>query len=364
MIRMNDFAAEPVDLRRLEKDAVERVLDSGSYILGPEVGAFENEWAARCGVGHCIGVANGLEAIELGLRALDIGPGDEVITTPMTALATVLAIIHAGATPVLADIDPGTALLDVESTLRCLTSKTKAVLLVHLYGQMRNMDGWIGFCSEAGIHLVEDCAQAHDANSEGRMAGSLGVFGAFSFYPTKNLGARGDAGAVVTNSEKVATRLRALRNCGAESRYVHRELGLNSRLDEMQAALLRVRMGFLSEFNKRRIAIAERYRAAIRHPAIEHLVAPESRGGHVYHLFVIRCAERDRLHKHLEERGIESLMHYPIPVHRQECCREIRIDPKGLPNAERHASQCLSLPCHPQLNEQDVEKVIAAVNDF
>jgi dTDP-4-amino-4,6-dideoxygalactose transaminase len=364
MIRMNDFTAEPDELRRQESDAVAKVLSSGWFILGREVQAFENEWAAYCGVKHCVGVANGLEAIELGLRGLDIGPGDEVITTPMTAVATVLAIVHAGATPVLADIDAKTALLDRESVQRCVTSRTKALLLVHLYGQMRDMEGWIGLCNDAGIHLLEDCAQAHGARTSGRSAGSLGHFGAFSFYPTKNLGARGDAGAVMTNSDELDARLRVLRNCGSSSRYVHSELGLNSRLDELQAAILRARLPYLAPFNERRRSIAERYRSEIRNRAIVQLAAPEGRESHVYHLFVIRCAERDRLSEFLKKQGIETLMHYPVTVHLQECCRDIQTDRKGLANAETHASQCLSLPCHPQLGNDEVESVISSVNAF
>jgi dTDP-4-amino-4,6-dideoxygalactose transaminase len=364
MIRMNDFTAEPGELRRQESDAVAKVLSSGWFILGREVQAFEDEWAAYCGVKHCVGVANGLEAIELGLRGLGIGPGDEVITTPMTAVATVLAIVHAGATPVLADIHPETALLDRESVQRCTTSRTKALLLVHLYGQMRDMEGWSAFCKEAGIYLLEDCAQAHGASTSGRSAGSLGRFGAFSFYPTKNLGARGDAGALITNSDELDARLRMLRNCGSSSRYVHSELGLNSRLDELQAAILRARLPYLAPFNERRRSIAERYRSEIRNPAIVQLAAPEERASHVYHLFVIRCAERGRLSEFLEKQSIETLRHYPVPVHLQDCCRAIRIDENGLSNAEMHANQCLSLPCHPQLGDDDVESVISAVNAF
>ena len=208
MIRMNDFTAEPKELGRRELAAIEKVLRSGRFILDREVEAFEQTWAKFCGTRFCAGVGNGMEAIELGLRALDIGPGDEVITTPMTAMASVIAIMRSGATPVLADIDPGTALLNRASAERCLTQKTKAVLLVHLYGQISEMEDWMAFCRKAKIHLLEDCAQAHGANWNGIYGGGFATWGACSFYPTKNLGARGDAGAVVIHSEEIATRVK------------------------------------------------------------------------------------------------------------------------------------------------------------
>jgi dTDP-4-amino-4,6-dideoxygalactose transaminase len=364
MIRMNDFTAEPEEVRARENAAISRVLSSGHYILGREVEAFEKSWAAFCGTKHCVGVANGMEAIELALRALGIGGGDEVITTPMTAIATVLAILHAGATPVLADIDPQTALLNRESVARVLTKRTKALLPVHLYGRLPDMDLWSAFCKDAGIHLVEDCAQAHGARFSGKSAGAFGEVSAFSFYPTKNLGAKGDAGAVVTNSSAIAERVRSLRNLGATSRYVHNEAGLNSRLDEVQAAILSERLPFLAAFNARRHAIAHAYQSGITNPAIEHLVVPKDSAAHVYHLFVIRTPERDRLAEFLKSRGIETLVHYPVPAHRQECCRNIRCDSAGLPNAEAHAKSCLSLPCHPQLTDEEVRIVVAAVNEF
>jgi dTDP-4-amino-4,6-dideoxygalactose transaminase len=364
MIRMNDFISEPPELQREELAAVERVFRSGFYILGKEVQQFEEAWAKFCGVPFCVGVANGMEAIELGLRALDIGPGDEVITTPMTAIATVLAITRAGATPVLADVDSGSALLDAQSVERCLTSRTKAILLVHLYGQVRAPETWARFCEKKKIHLLEDCAQAHGARSGSKHAGAFGTWGAFSFYPTKNLGAKGDAGAIVTSSEKIAARVQSLRNLGTTKRYEHAESGFNSRLDELQAAILSTRLPWLERFNARRQEIAKRYFAGITNPRIHLLSLPIASENHVYHLFVVRCAERDRLVHFLKERDIETLIHYPIPVHRQECCRDVRSDPRGLTNAETHAEQCLSLPCHPQLREEDVTAIIAALNQF
>jgi dTDP-4-amino-4,6-dideoxygalactose transaminase len=364
MILMNDFKAEPEELLRREMVAVERVLRSGWYVLGNEVKAFEAAWGQRCGTSAAVGVGNGMDAIEIGLRALGIGMGDEVITTPMTAFATVLAIISAGATPVLADIEPGTALLSIESVGRCISSRTKAVLLVHLYGQLGNMDRWVSFCKERGLLLLEDCAQAHLAEWDGRIAGSFGNFGAYSFYPTKNLGAIGDAGALVTSDAELATRARMLRNYGQSERYHHPELGMNSRLDEIHAAILTERLAWLDQFTERRREIAERYHLEILNPNIHLLEKPAQRNSHVYHLFVLLSEERGRLSTYLTKEGIGNLSHYPIPIHKQPPCAKIRVDPCGLASAEKHARDCLSIPCHPQMTDEELEKVIGVINAF
>jgi len=364
MIVMNDFKAEPAEMREAMLDAVSRVLETGWYVLGNEVVAFEKQWALACGVDCAVGVGNGMDAIEIALRALDIGTGDEVITTPMTAFASVLAIIRAGATPVLADIDSATALLSIESVARCITPKTKAVLLVHLYGQVRQMDTWTDFCGEHGIALIEDCAQAHLATWHGKVAGSFGVAGAYSFYPTKNLGAPGDAGMLVTSNQAISDRAAKLRNYGQSVRYQHPELGMNSRLDEIQAAILMERLKWLDAFTKRRRQIAEAYRAGISNRFVNLLDAPEEKSAHVYHLFVITCEQRDYLQSHLKNCGVQALIHYPICVHKQESCLNISRDPYGLKMSERHAACCLSLPIHPQMSNQDVAIVINAVNSF
>ena len=364
MIPMNGFLREPETLRSQELGAVERVLRSGRYILGREVQAFEAEWASAVGARHAIGVGNGMDAIEIGLRALGVGPGDEVVTTPMTAFATVLAIIRAGAQPVLADIDLDTAISSIESVRRCISRKTRAVLLVHLYGQVTDLERWRSFCDTARLHLVEDAAQAHLAAWNGVRAGAVGAVGAFSFYPTKNLGAIGDGGALTTSSDEVAAKARQLRNYGQSDRYHHPELGLNSRLDELQAAILRVRLALLEEFTERKRAIARAYRAGIENSRIRLLAPPPHESSHVYHLFVICCEERDRLAEHLRSSGIETLIHYPIPVHMQPPCADIRRDPQGLEHAERHALTCLSIPCHPQLSDAEVASVVRALNEF
>jgi dTDP-4-amino-4,6-dideoxygalactose transaminase len=364
MIPMNDFAAEPEDLRRREMSAVERVLRSGWYVLGGEVRAFEAAWAGRCGTQAAVGVGNGMDAIEIGLRAAGIGSGDEVITSPMTAFASVLAIIRAGATPVLADIEAGTALLSMDSVARCISRKTKAVLLVHLYGQVGDMDRWVAFCRANNLLLIEDCAQSHLASWNNRVAGSFGTLGAYSFYPTKNLGAAGDGGALVTDDLGIAERARRLRNYGQSDRYHHPELGLNSRLDELHAAILTERLAWLDEFIARRRAIARRYWQEIANPVIGLLASPEHPASHVHHLFVVRCVERDRLGKVLAEAGIVTVSHYPVPVHLQPPCRSVRTDPSGLPVTERHARECLSIPCHPQMSDSQVGEVVRALNEF
>ena len=364
MIQMNDFRTRPEELIRQELDAVERVVRSGCYVLGSEVQNFELRWAARCGVKAAVGVGNGMDAIEIGLRALGISTGDEVITTSMTAFATVLAIIRAGAVPVLADIDPETALLDPSSVERCISPRTKAVLVVHLYGHVRSMERWVALCEHAGIFLIEDCAQSHAATWRGTIAGFFGQWGAYSFYPTKNLGAMGDGGALITNTEEIADKARVLRNYGQDQRYHHPELGLNSRLDELQAAILTVRLDWLDTFTEKRRKIAEKYSSGICNPLVKHMAKPLENGSHVYHLYVIRCEERNRLAAFLRDQGVSALIHYPIAVHHQQPFRGVRIDPQGLPHTERHAATCLSIPCHPQMSDADVTKVMATMNEF
>lgn len=364
MILMNDFRSEPDELRSEMKRAVERVIDSGWYVLGDEVKSFEKSWSETCGIFHSVGVGNGMDAIEISLRALDIGPGDEVITTPMTAFATILAIYRAGATPVLADIDEESGLMSLNSAERCVSKKTKAVVLVHLYGQIRSIDKWVDFCDTNKIYLIEDCAQAHLSKSNDRTAGNFGIAGAYSFYPTKNLGAPGDAGVLVTNNSNIHEIALKLRNYGQSSRYYHPLIGLNSRLDEIQAAILNVRLHWLSQFTNTRQRIASMYQEHINNPKIINLAKPESAQSHVYHLYVVLCNERDELQQHLTSNEIQTLIHYPVPAHLQESCDDIKRDSQGLFYSEKHASCCLSLPCHPQMSELDVKNVIDVVNSF
>ncbi len=364
MILMNDFTAEPTALKDQMLAAVSSVIDSGWYVLGKQVISFEQAWAEVCSVPHAVGVGNGMDAIEIALRSLDIGPGDEVITTPMTAFATVLAILRAGATPVLADINKETALLDINSVERCVSKRTKAIVLVHLYGQVRDMHAWVSLCQSHNILLIEDCAQSHLAKWQGQVSGSFGTAGAYSFYPTKNLGALGDGGMLITSDPDLADRSSRLRNYGQSVRYHHPEIGMNSRLDEIQAAILQVRLKWLPQFTLRRQEIAERYRHEIDNVLIRLLALPQESGAHVYHLFVITCDQRDGLQEYLAGCGIKTIFHYPIPIHHQSSCLDILSDPKGLSVSEDHSKTCISLPCHPQMSDEDIDFVIDAVNRF
>jgi dTDP-4-amino-4,6-dideoxygalactose transaminase len=364
MILMNDFKAEPAALRKAMSAAAARVFESGWYVLGSEVEAFERRWAEACGVEHALGVANGLDAIELALRALGIGPGDEVITTPMTAFATALAVMRAGATPVFADIEADTGLLSPRSVRRCRSPRTRAVVLVHLYGQVPDLDAWVSLCDDLEIDLIEDCAQAHLASWNGGVAGSFGKVGAYSFYPTKNLGAIGDGGAVVTRSAELARRIGQLRNYGQSERYVHPLTGMNSRLDELQAALLSERLAWLAPWTERRRQIAAAYRERLSNPAVQMMAPPLQPGAHVHHLFAVRTDFRAALQEHLKACGVQALIHYPVPVHEQPPCKGMGRDPEGLVQAERHAKRCLSIPCHPQMTDADVDQVVDSINRF
>jgi dTDP-3-amino-3,4,6-trideoxy-alpha-D-glucose transaminase len=340
--------------------AIARVIDQGWFVLGPEVEAFEAEFAAACGARHAIGVNTGTDALMLSLRALDIGPGDEVITTPLTAAYTALAIRMTGAAPIFADIDPVRGTLDPAAIDAAVTPRTRAVVPVHIYGQPADMAAIMAVAGRHRLAVVEDCAQAHLATAAGRPVGTIGRLGAFSFYPTKNLGALGDGGAIVTNDEALAARLKRLRNGGQSQRYRHVESGVNSRLDEMQAAILRARLPRLPGWTAHRRALASRYRATLSSEVVT--VLPERDSGHVYHLFTIHSAHRDDLQRSLAEQGIGTLVHYPIPVHRQPAFADLR--PAHCPEADAIAATVLSLPLHPGLVDDEVDQVARAVNQF
>lgn len=363
-ILINDFSRMPAPVRQQMLDAAAGVLQSGWFILGENVAAFEREWANYCGTKHCVGVANGMDALEIGLRCAGIRPGDEVITTPLTAYATVLAILRAGAQPVLADIDPTTGLLDPDSAMRCIGPRTRAILVVHLYGQVRQMERWRALCRARGLLLLEDAAQAHGARARSISAGGFGLWAGYSFYPTKNLGAIGDAGALCTNDDEVAAQAAQLRNYGQSDRYRHPVAGLNSRLDELHAAMLRRLVTYLPESTRRRQEIAALYHAEVRNTQITLLAPPEEDASHVYHLFVVRTARRDALASHLREAGIQSLIHYPIGAHHQPPTSGLRCDPAGLVAADEFSATCLSIPCHPYLDDAEVRRVVDALNSF
>ena len=342
-------------------EALRRVADSGWYILGPEARAFEREFAAYHGLAHAVGVASGTDAIELALRAGGIGAGDEVITVAHTAMATVSAIEATGARAVLADIDLATYTLDPRAAAQGISDRTRAIVVVHLYGQPADMDGIKALADAHDLLLIEDCAQAHGAEYRGRKVGTIGDMGAFSFYPTKNMGAYGDGGAVITDNPQYAERLEQLRNYGQTTRYTHQSRGTNSRLDEMQAAVLRVKLRHLDAHNARRREIAARYDANLR-----SVIKPEQARDrkHVYHLYVVRDGERDGLMAALAERGIGSLIHYPIPAHLQESHADLAMPPGSLPQTERAAREILSLPLYIGLEDAEVDSVCAAIEEL
>ena len=342
------------------KAAIDRVLASGWFVLGPEVEAFEREFAAASQVPHAVGVGTGTDAITLILRALDIGPGDEVITTPLSAAYSALAIMMAGARPVFADIDPERLTLDPRAAEAAVTSRTRAIMPVHLYGQAADMRPLEALASRHNLALVEDAAQAHLATADGRPVGTIGVAAATSFYPTKNLGAAGDGGAVLTRDAQLAARVKRLRNGGQTSRYRHDEFGVNTRLDEMQAAILRARLRYLPAWTARRRAIAARYRAALQGARVR--VPREFDAGHVYHLFPVLTEERDRFQAHMKQRAIETLIHYPVAIPRQPALAAT--SPAMCPIADQVCSQVVSLPMYPGLSDAAVAAVAEAASTF
>jgi dTDP-4-amino-4,6-dideoxygalactose transaminase len=340
--------------------AIERVIASGWFVLGPEVEAFEAEFAEACATKYSIGVGTGTDAITLILRALDIGSGDEVITSPLSAAYSALAIMLAGARPVFADIDPERLTIDPEAVAAAVTSRTRAILPVHLYGQAADMPALERVAARHHLAIVEDACQAHLATSMGRPVGTMGIAGAFSFYPTKNLGALGDGGAVVTSDGSLAERIRRLRNGGQTSRYQHLEAGANSRLDEMQAAILRARLPLLAQWTARRRIIARRYRERLVNAAFT--VPHEFDPGHVYHLFPVRTPARPALQAYLAAAGIETLIHYPVPIPRQPALAAMQ--PEQCPVADRICAEVVSLPMYPSLSDEAAATVADAAAAF
>ena len=345
---------------RAEIDGViGRVLDSGSFILGEELRAFESELATACGFEDVVGVASGTDAIEISLRTLGVGRGSEVITQANTCVPTIAAIGRAGATPVLCDVDRRTATMDPASLASALTARTRAVVTVHLYGQCGDMSAISEVARTAGIPLVEDCAQALGARSPGGPAGTHGELGAISFYPTKNLAALGDAGAIVTANAELAASARRLRSYGQDERKRSIEVGVNSRLDELQAAVLRARLPELDARNARRRAIAAHYDDALAGTQVTPL---ERLAGHhaVFHLYVVRAPRRGRFIEDLDRNGIQTMIHYPTPIHEHPAYRALAIVPTSLANTEALATEIVSLPLYPELTDAEVEQVATA----
>lgn len=357
-IRFNALA--PAEDAAPVQAAIQRVIASGWFILGPEVAAFESEFAAAATARFAIGVGNGTDAIALALKAMGIGPGDEVITSPLSAAFSALGILMTGARPVFADIDPERLTIDPEAAAAAVTSRTRAILPVHLYGQAADMRAIERVASRHHLAIVEDACQAHFATADGRSVGAIGACGTFSFYPTKNLGAMGDGGAITTSDEALAARLKRLRNGGQTSRYQHLDPGVNSRLDEMQAAILRARLPFMSVWTARRRALAAVYRRELRNGLVR--VPPQCDAGHVYHLFPVLSASRSALQAHLAAAGIETLIHYPVPIPRQPALGAA--EPAMCPIADRVCDEIVSLPLYPSLPDEAVLRVAEAVNTF
>lgn len=360
-IPLLDLRAQYESIRAEVEEAVRRVFESQQFILGPDVAALEQEVAAYCGVRHAVGCGSGTDALLLALRALGIGPGDEVLTTPFTFFATAGAIANVGARPVFADIDPATFNLDPERARAAMERhpRIKAVLPVHLYGLCADMDPLLELARQRGIPVIEDAAQAIGAEYRGRRAGSMGAIGCFSFFPTKNLGGAGEGGILTTNDGALAERLRALRVHGSRVRYFHDEVGTNSRLDTLQAAVLRVKLRRLEEWTHRRIRIAALYREklAALGAAVVPPPLPPWPARHVYHQFVIRAPERDSLRSRLLASGIGCEIYYPLPLHRQRCFASLGYAEGAFPESERAAREALALPVYPELSEDAVMEI-------
>lgn len=359
-----DLAAERAELGSALEEALVRTLASGKYVLGPEVEAFEQAFAAHHGVPHGVGVATGTDALWLGLLALGVRPGDHVVTTPFTFFASAASIAWIGAKPVLADIDPRTALLDPVAAASAIDGRTTALLPVHLYGQLADMKAFRALADERGLRLLEDGAQAHGARRDGHACGALGDAGTFSFYVTKNLGAAGEGGLVATRSAEVAVALRQLRDHGSPRKYEHARLGTNSRLQALQAALLNVKLPHLERWNTRRRALAARYDAAFRGSATVVPLAVLPNTTHAYHQYAVRIRggrTRDQVLEGLAARQIFAAVHYPSPVHLQAAARDWGYGPGDFPHAEALAREVLCLPIHPFLSDGDVDRVAESV---
>jgi dTDP-4-amino-4,6-dideoxygalactose transaminase len=356
-----DFRIQHQPIQTKIEQAIERVIKQGDFILGEALAEFEVAFAAACGVSYGVGVASGTDAIALGLQACGIGKGDQVLVPANTFIATIIGVIYAGATPVLVDCDYETALIDLESAAKAITPQTKAILPVHLYGQMVSPHQLKDFANSYNLLIFEDAAQAHLAEREGIRAGAIGLAAGFSFYPSKNLGAFGSGGMVVTNDRAIADKVRSLRNYGAPRKYFHTELGTNSRLDTLQAAILNIKLPYLSEWNLARNQAAQVYDLALQPLATQQVfpIKNYSQIGHVYHLYVIclnqqLAQQREKIQQQLQELGIQTGIHYPIPCHLQPAYRYLGYQSGDFPQTEALCEQILSLPMYPGLNQEQI----------
>lgn len=357
---MNDFIREYESIKPEIDTAYQRVMNSGWYILGHEVEEFEREFASYIGKKYCIGVANGLEAIQIALMALNIGKGDEVITVSNSAVATGLGISFTGATPVFVDIDEYYH-MDPEKVEAAITPKTKAIMPVHLFGQAANIEALQAIAHKHGIHYIEDACQAHGAKYNNAYVGSHGEISCFSFYPTKNLGTYGDGGALLTDDENLYNQCKLYRNYGQKTRYDHQIKGLNSRLDELHAAILRSKLPHLDKWVEKRQTIATKYTEKLS--GIKEITLPTIRehAKHSFHLYVIQATKRDELKEYMASKGVEGIIHYPIPIHQQKCYSEVQV---SLPKTEAAAKQLLSLPIHPFMTDEEIDTVCQTIKTF
>jgi dTDP-4-amino-4,6-dideoxygalactose transaminase len=360
LIPILDLKEQYHQLREQMLRAVGDVFENGAFINGPNVKALEAEVAAYVGAGYGVGLNSGTDALHLALRALDIGPGDEVITTPFTFVATTEAIGIVGAKPVFVDIDPLTYNIDVRLIEAAITPRTRAILPVHLYGHPAPMDEIMALARKHNLAVVEDCAQAIGAKYRGRYVGTIGTFGCFSFFPSKNLGAYGDAGMLVTNDRDLADRARSLRGHGGRVKYYHEELGVNSRLDEVQAAILRVKLPYLNDWIDKRRAVAKRYNQAFKDLGIQLPLDPDY-GRHVYHQYTLRVADRDRVQKQLQAAGVQTMIYYPVPLHLQKVHEAFGHKEGSFPHSEKAAREVISIPMFPELKPEVQDEVISHV---
>lgn len=363
-IPFSDVRAMHNEIRNELDTAYKRVMDSGWFIQGNECREFEREYAAYVGTKYCVGVATGLDAIYLVLRAMDIGNGDEVIVPSNTFIATALAVSYAGATPVFVEPEIDTYNIDVNRIEGKISNRTKAIIAVHLQGRPADMDAVNKIAKRNGLIVIEDAAQAHGSRYKGKMAGSFSDAAAFSFYPGKNLGALGDGGCIVTDNKELADKVRALGNYGSDYKYHHICRGTNSRLDEMQAAFLRVKLQHLERWNKERRRIAKRYIDEIKNPLIKCPLKSTEEYEHIYHVFVVRCKKRDDLERYLGGKGVGTMKHYPIPIHLQKAYCDMGFREGDLPVAEEISQTVLSLPMYYGMTEDAVSYVVACINDF
>ena len=361
MIEMNSFSREPASLRNKIFNRFKKIYSSGWWVLGKNIDKFENIWAKKINTKHCAAVANGLDALEIGMKALDIKEGDEIITTPLTAFASTLSIINIGAIPVFIDVDES-GLLNLDDIKKKITKKTKAILYVHLYGQCKDLGTLKRICSSKKIYLIEDCAQSHLSESNSGKSGTFGEFAAWSFYPTKNLGAVGDAGAITSNNTQLINKCKKIRNYGQSSRYKHVIKGVNSRMDELQAGILIERLKYLELWNKKRKKIAEKYNKQIKNPKIEKLKRIKSKKDSFY-LYVIKSKNRNKLVEYLNKKDIKSIIHYPILSYKQKFNFKYKKFEECY-NAEEISKTCLSIPCHPFLKKKEINKIIKILNEF